>query len=297
MKADVILNDIANAELDAASINTNHASSIVPLSASCACCESLEELMALCKTASSGKGDLLVLELNGTADPLAIIENFSLLKDSLPFSPMMQICMVDVRKWGNRDQLTPIEKRQMEASSLHFLSYTDLATEDDITRVENLIEDQFPQSQRITKERLAKALISCTQKSGENISELDLSTINVGECCGSDRGHHDEVHLLSHQVKGCQVSLPPKVRNSSMERLLKKLPKEVLRAKALVKVIEQPGSRWLFERVGNEISPSPISVSDITNLSSSLLCIGLDLDALKIKQLVSDEFGYASELL
>ncbi|MGC6435079.1 MAG: GTP-binding protein, partial [Verrucomicrobiales bacterium] len=45
MKADVILNDIANAELDAASINTNHASSIVPLSASCACCESLEELM------------------------------------------------------------------------------------------------------------------------------------------------------------------------------------------------------------------------------------------------------------
>lgn len=293
----MILNDIANAQLDAASINTNHASSIVPLSASCACCESLEELMALCKTASSGKGDLLVLELNGTADPLAIIENFSLLKDSLPFSPMMQICMVDVRKWGNRDQLTPIEKRQMEASSLHFLSYTDLASEDDITRVENHIKDQFPQSQRITKERLAKALISCTQKSGENISELDLSTINVGEFCGSDRGHHDEVHLLSHQVKGCQVSLPPKVRNLSMERLLKKLPKEVLRAKALVKVIEQPGSRWLFERVGNEISPSPISVSDITNLSSSLLCIGLDLDALKIKQLVSDEFGYASELL
>ena len=175
MKADVILNDIANAQLDAASINTNHASSIVPLSASCACCESLEELMALCKTASSGKGDLLVLELNGTADPLAIIENFSLLKDSLSFSPMMQICMVDARKWGNRDQLTPIEKRQMEASSLHFLSYTDLATEDDITRVENLIEDQFPQSQRITKERLSKALVSCTQKSGENISEFDTS--------------------------------------------------------------------------------------------------------------------------
>ena len=293
----MILNDIANAQLDAASINTNHASSIVPLSASCACCESLEELMALCKTASSGKGDLLVLELNGTADPLAIIENFSLLKDSLSLSPMMQICMVDVRKWGNRDQLTPIEKRQMEASSLHFLSYTDLASEDDVERVENLLKDQFPQSQRITNERLAKALISCAQKSGENISELDLSTINVGEFCDSHSGHHDEVHLLSHQVKGCQVSLPPKVRNSSMERLLKKLPKEVLRAKALVKVIEQPGSRWLFERVGNEISPSPISVSDISNLSSSLLCTGLELDTSKIKQLVSDEFGYASEVL
>ena len=293
----MILNDIANAQLDAASINTNHARTIVPLSASCACCESLGELMALCNTASSGKGDLLVLELNGTADPLAIIENFSLLKDSLSFSPMMQICMVDARKWGNRDQLTPIEKRQMEASSLHFLSYTDLASEDDIERVENHIKDQFPQSQRITKERLAKALISCTQKSGENISELDLSTINLGEFSDSDSGHHDEVHLLSHQVKGCQVSLPPKVRNSSMERLLKKLPKEVLRAKALVKVIEQPGSRWLFERVGNEISPSPISVSDISNLSSSLLCIGLELDVSKIKQLVSDEFGYASEVL
>ena len=292
----MILNDIANAQLDAASINTNHASSIVPLSASCACCESLEELMALCKTASSGKGDLLVLELNGTADPLAIIENFSLLKDSLPFSPMMQICMVDVRKWGNRDQLTPIEKRQMEASSLHFLSYTDLATEDDITRVEDLIEDQFPQSQRITKERLSKALVSCTQKSTEKNSELDLSTINVVECCGSDSAHHDEVHLLSHQVKGCQVSLPPKVRNLSMERLLKKLPKEVLRAKALVKINEAPGAKWLFEKAINEIYSSPIPGPDVSHLSSSLLCVGLELNASDIKKIVSDEFGYQAEL-
>ena len=74
--ADVILNDIANAELDAESINAKHAGSIIPLSASCACCESLEELLALCQTASKSEGDLLLLELNGTADPLVLLQNF-----------------------------------------------------------------------------------------------------------------------------------------------------------------------------------------------------------------------------
>ena len=80
--ADVILNDIANAELDAESINAKHAGSIIPLSASCACCESLEELLALCQTASKSEGDLLLLELNGTADPLVLLQNFWLLKDT-----------------------------------------------------------------------------------------------------------------------------------------------------------------------------------------------------------------------
>ncbi|HBM78816.1 MAG TPA: hypothetical protein DD438_11950 [Verrucomicrobiales bacterium] len=48
IKADVILNDIANANIDAASINPDHAASISPLAASCACCESLEDARFLC---------------------------------------------------------------------------------------------------------------------------------------------------------------------------------------------------------------------------------------------------------
>ena len=146
IKADVILNDIANAELDAASIIAEEAASIIPLSATCACCESLEELSNLCKTVSEGDGDLLFIELNGTADPLVLIENFLILKDQLHFDPIIPICLIDVRHWGKRGGLTSLEKRQMEASVFHCLSYTDRAEPEDTNETRNIISECFPKS-------------------------------------------------------------------------------------------------------------------------------------------------------
>ncbi|HBM78980.1 MAG TPA: hypothetical protein DD438_12795 [Verrucomicrobiales bacterium] len=74
--------------------------------------------------------------------------------------------------------------------------------------------------------------------------------------------------------------------------MLRNLPGGVLRAKALVKTVEDPGSRWLFERCGREVSPSPIPVPSTSSVSSSLLCMGMDLDSAAIRLLVSEEFGY-----
>lgn len=289
--ADIILNDIVNAELDTKSINAENASSITPLSASCACCESLDNLLNLCKTASETKGDLLLLELNGTADPLALIENFSLLKDTLPFNSIVQICIIDVRNWGNRDRLDPIEKRQMESSTFYLLSHTDKTDSESIINVEKDINDNYPKSQKITSKRLANALI----KSAKNpsINQLEFENHQTSNRINSN---HDENHLLSHQVKGIRISLPPKVRRVAIERLLKNLPFEVLRAKAFVKLVEEPGTRWLFEKVGSDLSPAPISIQSITHLSSSLLCVGLELDVEKIRKIVIDEFGYFPEI-
>tara|TARA_B100000674_G_C37292882_1_gene668534 strand:+ start:228 stop:464 length:237 start_codon:yes stop_codon:yes gene_type:complete len=70
------------------------------------------------------------------------------------------------------------------------------------------------------------------------------------------------------------------------------LPASVLRAKALVKTVEDPGSQWLFERCGREVSPSPLPVPAGTRIRSSLLCMGMNLDSAAIRMLVSEEFGY-----
>ena len=84
MLADVILNDFTNADIDVATLDGATLASVAPLAAGCACCDSLEELVLLCKAAASGKGDLLLIELNGTADPLALLETFTLLEKRLP---------------------------------------------------------------------------------------------------------------------------------------------------------------------------------------------------------------------
>lgn len=283
VRADVILNDIANADLDAASIEADQAASITPLAASCACCESLEELVTICGTAARGTGDLLLIELNGTADPLGLLESFTLLKDHFPFSPMVLVCVIDVRHWGERGELTLLERRQMEGAGLHLLSHTDQAGR---RRVEATIGKEFPDSRQVSAKRLADALMTG--------SPLPAAIPDQLRSPASERGR-DEVHLLSHQVKGCQISLPPKVRRTAIERLLSRLPDGVLRAKALVKLVEEPGTRWLFEKSGCEVSPSPIPVPGITRLPSSLLCVGLQLDPEPIRTLVANEFGYAPE--
>ena len=124
----------------------------------------------------------------------------------------------------------------------------------------------------------------------------ELKNLQVTNSEVSNSGTHDEVHLLSHQVKGIQLSLPSKVRRTAIKNVLKKLPGEVLRAKALVKLVEEPGVRWIFEKVGTELSPSPTPVPNIIHSSSSLLCVGLELDVKAITKLIIDEFGYHPEI-
>ena len=252
--------------------------------------------MALCQTASKSEGDLLLLELNGTADPLALLQNFWLLKDKLPFSSMVQICIIDVRNWGNREKLSSIEKRQMESSTLHFLSHTDQTDTENILRVKKIIGTNFPKSQKVSKKQLTNALIRSAQTTSRNPNELGNLQVTHSEISNSKTNTHDEVHLLSHQVKGIQLSLPSKVRRTAIENVLKKLPVEVLRAKALVKLVEEPGMRWIFEKVGTELPPAPTPVPNITHLSSSLLCVGLQLEVNSIRKLIIDEFGFRPEI-
>ena len=85
--ADVILNDFENAELDASTLPPGAASiaPIAPIAASCACCDSLESLVELCLAAQKSEGDALFIELNGTADPLPLLETFTLLDKKMPF--------------------------------------------------------------------------------------------------------------------------------------------------------------------------------------------------------------------
>ena len=288
IKADVILNDIANASVDAASINPDHAASISPLAASCACCESLEELLSLCRTANEGEGDLLLIELNGTADPLGVLEPFASLGKELSLSPMIHACVIDVRHWGKRGELTALEERQMRGAGLYLLSHQDMVAKSEVEAVENVVTDAFPNACQTDARQLADLLVSVTLEATED----QISGSREGPHPATARLREDHVHLLSHQVQGCEIPLPPKVRRAGIEQLLMNLPTSVLRAKALVKTVEDPGSQWLFERCGHEVSPSPLPVPAATSIPSSLLCMGVNLDSAVIKRLVSEEFGY-----
>ncbi|MEM7600831.1 MAG: GTP-binding protein [Verrucomicrobiota bacterium] len=288
-RADVILNDFANAEIDAATLDASVAS-IAPIAASCACCESLDELVTLCRTAAAGEGDFLLIELNGTADPLSLLEAFTLMESKIPFFPRMQVCTIDVRLWGLRGDLAALELRQLETAAFWRPTHVDEVGEVSLALVKGEVKVANPQveegsvyrlADEIERELLEKAMPKALfdEKSPAGLAKAELARRN------------DSVHRLSHRFSGVQVVLPGKVRRASVEQLLNGLPPWVLRAKALVKLVEEPGSRWLFERSGTDPLFPPIEVPDISRVAPSLVCIGAKLDPEEIKEHVRRQFG------
>lgn len=300
-KADVILNDFANAELDAATLDHSSAASIAPIAASCACCESLDELTALCRAAMEGEGDLLLIELNGTAEPLALLEAFTLMEDRFPFFPRLQVCIVDGRHWGAREEFSALERRQLETAGLWLLSHVDNTDSCRLQAVDEDLRKTAPFSHRASANELVDTLMA--ELDGHRSSpplatrprrKTDPVEIPVRPILDTGhphhRHHHDFVHQLSHRFTGCQIPLPSEIRGEEIAQLLRDLPDWVLRAKALVQLADMPGWRWLFQRNGQDIAP-PIPAPGIRRVPPTLVCVGPRLDPDHLQELVANQFG------
>lgn len=295
--ADVILNDFANADLDAATLPESTACNIAPIAASCACCDSLDDLIALCDSAGKSEGDLLLIELNGTADPLAIFEAFTLLEHKLPFFPRWQVGVVDARHWGRRADLDLLEKRQLETAGYWLLSHDNAVSAGQSEGVAESVRGLLPHAFRITPRQLADALLEELDGNGSSIGSpfalhfKPVTTPSVAPPIVPTSRVHDPVHHLSHRFTGCQIPLPAKVRRESLLNLLKSLPDWVIRAKALVSLVDAPGCRWLFQRSGFDPIPPPLPTPDIERVPPSLVCVGAHLDPEALRALAETHFG------
>ena len=283
-RCDVILNDFANAEMEAAMFRETVAT-IAPVAASCACCESLDELVSLGKAAIRGRGDVLLVELNGTADPWPILESFAVVEGLQDFHPRFQVNVVDARYWGQRGAWNALERRQQETAGWWILNH-----EKGESGRGALVAEQVGASgshARQTEEaQLARMLNQLLEGSFEGEvsdprAELDLPS-----------KEQDPVHQLSHAITSCKMTLPIRVRQRNMEALFASLPASVMRAKAVVKLVEKPGSFWLFQRVGQSslspIAPVPNAGGE---LEPSLVCVGAALDPEGLNDLVRQQFG------
>lgn len=298
-KADVILNDFANAEIDSATIDPSFTTSLVPLAAGCACCESLDELVLLCRSASQGKGDLVLIELNGTADPLPLLETFTLLEDRLKFFPRLQVCVIDARHWEERSEYNDLERQQLETASFWYLSHNKEVSENRLSRIRKKIRMAAPHSSEIQAEELIQILSIEAERSKSSPPEVTSYSISQPnrkidehKLEKNQLSHiNDDAHQLSHRFSGYTVPLPHTVSSSAMKQLMDMIPDWVLRAKALVTMPENPSSRWLFEKVGKETIPNPMAIHDLPNTPSSLMCIGPKLNPEKLDKIVESIFN------
>jgi len=283
LTADVILNDYENADLDAETLQ-GKAESIAALAATCACCDGLASLVQLAITAQESRASLLVVELNGTADPLPLIETFTLLEGKLHFRPRWQVCVVDARHFGRRQEFAALEILQLHTASHFIISHDKPMTCSQRTTLLQQVQAVNPHASEITAARLSTHLVT-------NIAAMRpaISLLAAGKSAAPLPPRHG--HHLAHAFTGCQILLPPRVHERTILTWLAALPDSVYRAKALVSLVDSPEVRHLFERVAKDIMPDPQQVPISQRVPPSAILIGPKLDPTELLEISQTHFG------
>ena len=109
----VILNDYADAELDAQQLAESLSTGTVrALTGSCICCDGIDELRSSVNAIPPRDKGITLIEANGTSDACTLMGFLGVGLDDR-FLPPVQVSVVDVKNWQNRGYLNDLEAEQV----------------------------------------------------------------------------------------------------------------------------------------------------------------------------------------
>lgn len=293
MLADVILNDRENPDIDCEGLR-DHAASVAPLAGSCVCCDGLQELAELVVTASKSRHDVLFVELNGTADPVPLLETFTLMESRFRIQPRWQVCVIDARHFGKRSTFRDLEVLQLETASHYHISHAAEMDEQALDELRRRLREANVGASETDPETLSDQLV---QAVSHNRRWAIARSSEIGPSRSLPKlGLPDPRHRLAHEFTGCQILLPEKVQALNLIAWLTTLPDSVIRAKALARVVDRPDVRLLFERVGDEVCPEPIEVPIADRVPASAILIGADLEPAELLESARRQMGADCQL-
>ena len=295
IESDVILNDRENAYIDKATLK-DRAADIRALTGSCVCCEGFHDLMNMITEVSKTHHEVLLLELNGTADPIPLQESFTLLESKFCLRPRWQVCVIDPRHFKKRRKFNALESLQLETASHYYISHSAQLTEEEESRVEQLIKEINPRASRTDPTLLANAIRQAIRKNtGHTLAPIQAkkhtqTSVQFGLPSPKPlkKDAHHERHKLAHEFTGCQIIIPEPTHQERVINWLDKLPASVIRAKALLTLEGDPKRLHLYERVELFTSPKPISAQTKTDRPCSGIFIGPDIDPEEILSLTKE---------
>lgn len=252
----VIINDYANARVDASSL-AQEGRAVTPINGNCICCDSVIELMNVLLEIPPAGRRVVLIEANGTTDPTALIEHL-LVNPELRrrFSPLLQVAIVDVKRWQKRHWHNELERLQVETASHILFTREDEVGEERFAAVRADIEWFNPKAAWIKRQPFALEIERLAEETPEQCfspaphpqasshEEHDLQHSHP------EHTHHDgHRHQLAHAFVGLEIDLPEPMEAEHLHRWLKSLPPEVLRVKGVVRLAEEPDRWFQFQRI------------------------------------------------
>lgn len=252
----VILNDYQNARVDAELFRDMKAV-VTPISGSCVCCGSREELRSALLAVGHEAGVIALVEANGTTDAEELVANLASDPELRNFSAPVQVGLVDAKRWQKRFWHNGLERDQLRPANHLILGHADEVSPARLEEIAAAVASLNHSLHPTTPEILARHLIELTH----SLTSLtrEEARAHSGHTCEKegDHGHHHH-EPERHHFAAMELALPDNLTEEVLLKFLRGLPREVLRAKGLARL--SPGTnqpaRWaIFQKV--EASDSP----------------------------------------
>ena len=276
-KVAVLVNEFGDINIDA-QLLISYDDDMVELSNGCICCTINEGLIEAVKRilAREEKVDRLIIETTGVADPLPIILTF-FGADFRDFTRLDSvITLIDAENFTPEHFNSEVAYKQIAYGDILLLNKTDLASREQLTRLETYIAS-IKQNPRIIHTQYAQVPLPLI---------LDLGLTQIDSYPEAEHHHHHSHHLEADGFVSVSFQSDKPFDVYKFQKFLNEgLPLEVFRAKGIVWFA---GSqlRHIFQLCGqrSDIKSEPCSTPPV----NQLVFIGRHLDTDKLRQQLND---------
>ncbi|MFZ4775026.1 MAG: CobW family GTP-binding protein [Terrimicrobiaceae bacterium] len=251
----LLINDYQNARVDAEQFR-DLVEEVKALSGDCVCCGSRDQLLAELQAFDHAKNRVMLVETNGTTDSEQLLEVLSLDPDLKRFTLPIQLSLIDAQRWQKRFWHNALERQQARTASHISLSRTDTVGAARMEEVHVSLERIGVRGTPTTPQEFASELAGlCREPSSDR---------EVEHMCGGGCGHHDHAGAHSHtdhethHFASCEFLLPDRVCQKSFREMLRELPREVIRAKGLVRFQETSDEFYVFQKLDDDVQFFPV---------------------------------------
>jgi G3E family GTPase len=270
----VILNDHQNARVDAGALRAE-GRDVLPISGSCVCCDSLTELIEALLAVPPHPRRVILIEANGTSDPIALIEHLLAHAELRAVcAPILQAVVVDVRRWQKRRWHNDLEAMQARGASHVVLNRAAEASVAEAEAVAKAIEAMNPRALPTTAIQLADELAEFERPAGDGLRFFAAPAARPPGPTLVPAHRHE----LSHAFVATQLALPDRVDATVLQTWLRSLPPEVLRVKGVAYLNDLPGVPFLFQRTDDRPQGTLFPLTGEPTVEPCAILIGVRLE-------------------
>ncbi len=268
----IVLTDFENAKIDAARLGELDAL-VTPLNGECICCGSLRELLDTLQAVPHDPGSVMLIEANGATETDELLGYLTTDTTLTHFTLPMQLTVIDAARWQKRWWNNGLESAQTRTATHVHLNWTDTLSPDRRRAVQQRVAVVNARATFTTPVEFADML----QSLAESVRETERRAPQ-----GVARAHR-HAHGHTHPFGSVALPLPRLVERARFMAFVQALPPAVVRAKGLVRFVDQPAEMFVWNRVPGRKNvqldaSSPHADADATAL---FIGVGMSLDDLE----------------